>query len=76
MATQANGQELYLANGCLTTRTIQHEILHALGFWHEQNRPDRDDFIDIKDENIMPGLEVNFAKRLDIDSLGSPYDYQ
>ena len=67
MATQANGQELYLANGCLTTRTIQHEMLHALGFWHEQNRPDRDDFIDIKDEKIM---------RPDIDSLGSPYDYQ
>ena len=76
MANQANGQELYLANGCLTTRTIQHEMLHALGFWHEQNRPDRDDFIDIKEENIMAGLEVNFVKRLDVDSLESPYDYQ
>ena len=76
MANRDTGQEIYLANGCLTTRTIQHEMLHALGFWHEQNRPDRDEYIDIREDNIMPGLEVNFVKRQDIDSLGSPYDYQ
>jgi hypothetical protein len=76
MANQEGGQALYLANGCINTRTVQHETLHALGFWHEQNRPDRDEFIDIKEENIMPGLQVNFMKREDIDSLGSPYDYQ
>ena len=34
-------QELNLASGCTGSGTIEHEMLHALGMWHEQSRPDR-----------------------------------
>lgn len=56
--------------------SIIHEILHTLGFWHEQSRPDRDEYVRIVPENIQDGALNNFGKMTDVvDSLGSPYDF-
>ena len=38
---QFGRQQLNLAAGCTGSGTIEHEMLHALGMWHEQSRPDR-----------------------------------
>ncbi|XP_078378886.1 zinc metalloproteinase nas-15-like [Oculina patagonica] len=70
-------QPITLASGCWTPGIVAHEIGHALGFYHEQSRPDRDEYVTIYRQNIMGGMEFNFNKydRSKIDSLGTPYDY-
>ena len=36
--------------------------MHAAGFWHEQSRHDRDDYVTIVWDNILEGLSYNFDK--------------
>ena len=68
-----------LQNGnCASIVTVLHEILHALGFWHEQSRPDRNNYVTIHYENILPQAVRNFEKRRqnEVNSGESPYDYK
>ncbi|KAJ7379141.1 hypothetical protein OS493_017639 [Desmophyllum pertusum] len=71
------GQRLSLGSGCGFHGIAVHEIGHALGFWHEQSRPDRDNFVDIIWDNIQDEHKHNFRKYSHgyVNSLGVPYDY-
>ncbi|VDM26323.1 unnamed protein product [Toxocara canis] len=70
-------QALVLSPRCSNKRTILHEMMHAIGFHHEHNRADRDDYVDINERFIQPGAEDEFKKRTldEIDHLGMEYDY-
>ena len=48
-------QGLSLADECFEPAIILHELMHALGFWHEQSRPDRNKYIEVFWENIKEG---------------------
>lgn len=48
-------QTISIGFGCETKGTVIHEIFHALGREHEQNRPDRDGYVTINEANIQPG---------------------
>jgi hydrogenase maturation factor HypF (carbamoyltransferase family) len=48
-------------DGCVAERVVQHELLHVMGFYHEHSRPDRDDYITIKWDNIGQGSYFSFA---------------
>ncbi|NWZ74803.1 MEP1B protein, partial [Poecile atricapillus] len=74
---QTGLQQLSIGANCDRIGTIQHEFLHALGFWHEQSRSDRDDYVTIVWDRIQSGKEHNFNKYDDkrSDFLNVPYDY-
>lgn len=70
-------QNISLSYGCRIRGIVMHEILHAVGFYHEQNRPDRDDYIKIDMSNVKKGRESDFEKLFPpiISTQNLPYDY-
>ena len=41
---------------------IAHELIHALGFTHQHNSPERDTFIKVNLQNVKPGKQHNFRE--------------
>ncbi|XP_051234774.1 high choriolytic enzyme 1 isoform X1 [Dicentrarchus labrax] len=76
LGRRVGGQQISLKRtGCLYKKTVQHEALHALGFHHEHVRSDRDSYVSILTENILPEKEkVNFRK-VQTNNLRTPYDF-
>ncbi|XP_054617721.1 meprin A subunit alpha [Dunckerocampus dactyliophorus] len=72
------GQNVSIGARCDTKAIVQHELLHALGFYHEQSRSDRDDYVEIWWDQIEEGMEHNFVKYEDdfITDLNTAYDYE
>lgn len=67
------GEQIIYITRVSTVRTVVHELLHSLGFWHEQSRYDRDNFIRINWNNIDSNFRHNFQTEPGL--TNGPYDY-
>ena len=78
---RGGSQTLNLGHGggrtCYSEDTIIHEFMHALGVFHYQNRPDRDQYVTINFNNIKGG-ENNYNYKLEDTSqiFGIEYDVE
>ena len=62
LSLKANSKSKSKSKSTFTEKTVKHEMIHALGFQHEQTRSDRGKYIRIFWKNIIDGLEHNFQK--------------
>jgi hypothetical protein len=53
------GQVVTIGDTC-DSSTATHEVLHSLGFWHEQSRCDRDSYVEIVWANVDSAYAGNF----------------
>uniref|UniRef100_A0A8C4N4Q0 Metalloendopeptidase n=1 Tax=Eptatretus burgeri TaxID=7764 RepID=A0A8C4N4Q0_EPTBU len=72
---QRGRQKLSIGTGCDGIAIVEHELLHALGIWHEQSRTDRDDYVTIQSLNIKKGeRESKTHSIFGIEELNTPVD--
>ena len=51
--------QISIGDNCDFQHVMEHEIGHSVGFWHEQSRPDRDNYISVIWENVVDGKNVS-----------------
>ncbi|OWA50649.1 putative Astacin-like metalloendopeptidase [Hypsibius exemplaris] len=68
-------QDVFLSIGACTDELgkIQHELMHAIGFYHEQSRIDRDDYVEINWDNVQS--RGDFQRYDNTTAFGLPYDF-
>lgn len=66
-----------IGSGCFRLGTIIHEFLHTLGFQHQHSSPNRNDYVEIRFDNIKNGTEGNFEllNATEYTDFGVEYDY-
>ena len=72
---QGGMQTIDFADDC-SVGNGTHEMLHALGVFHEQSRCDRDGYVEVLLANVTSGKEGNFDKECSgATDLGFTYDF-
>ncbi|XP_077495276.1 astacin-like metalloprotease toxin 5 [Amblyomma americanum] len=72
---QRGPQPVSLGHGCIYKGTMVHELLHAVGFYHEHSRSDRDNYIQVFTQNAKEGSRKQFDKLEPWENrLISPFD--
>lgn len=63
---------------CRRHGVIVHELMHAIGFYHQHSASDRDQWIKINWDNIKNGRTHNFKKYSEstVTNFDIPYDYE
>ncbi|XP_041349095.1 zinc metalloproteinase dpy-31-like [Gigantopelta aegis] len=77
MRNSKKGQLIPIGPGCMRVGTILHEVGHALGLFHEQERPDRNRYVNVLYENVYKNARGNYNKMSwkKVKTVGTPFDY-
>jgi Astacin (Peptidase family M12A)/Ricin-type beta-trefoil lectin domain-like len=67
------GEQVLILNRNMPESVVIHELLHALGFWHEQSRADRDSYVQVDMSMVKEGYKHNF--QIEPGMVSGAYDY-
>jgi len=67
-------QDISLGDGCHGRGRALHEFMHALGFLHEHQRPDRDEHVKVNFHNVKDGRKDDLKKFDSLAPGNAPYD--
>ncbi|GFW83238.1 embryonic protein UVS.2 [Trichonephila clavipes] len=73
-------QNLSLGNGCAWVGLVIHELGHAIGLYHEHQRSDRDNYITVYRNNVIPEaldlLDRYYPYKLQVMQELLPHDFE
>lgn len=73
---QGGMQKIQLSEDrCYTKESLTHEMIHAVGHYHEHTRLDRDQHIKVNLSCVLDSVEDNFDVQKNTESYGLPYDH-
>jgi hypothetical protein len=72
---RVGGEQTVGGSAACTTATILHELGHTVGVWHEQSRPDRNNYVNVNYGAVIKASRSNFDQFLDNDQELTPFDY-
>ena len=58
IGVQGGRPHFSIGRGCTSDGTVIHEKMHAIGFFHEQSRRDRDEYVTLYWNNINSSESV------------------
>ena len=74
MIPKPGAQEI-MVGSCSDAASLIHEIGHAIGFFHEHSRPDRDLYVDIPISDLSDQSVQKYGPRI-INTFNLDYDYR
>jgi hypothetical protein len=72
---RVGGEQLIWGSGSCTVPTLLHEMGHATGMWHEQSRPDRNNYVTVLFANMINAEDTNSAQQFDDMQAPTLYDW-
>lgn len=69
------GEQPLLLSSKADKGTVLHELMHAAGFYHEQNREDRDRHVRINENNLKDADKTKHNFQIEESAMYGDYDY-
>lgn len=70
---RVGGEQIVWITALSNVRTYLHELMHSFGFYHEQSRYDRDQYVEVDTSKVTPEFRLNFQIEPGVNSTA--YDY-